>query len=623
MAWYNDWIKSTVKDELDDLLKAASPDDVPEKRDVTPDDDNPEIGRKAILTDPFFAQSSQQTLYKYKVSRLSNKTLKDVSLRDWLISAIIQNRCDTLIRFARPQIRKFDMGFRIVKISENEEYTADERQEIENLQAFIYNCGRLENTPDDDKMLFGEFVKLIVRDALTFGHIAVEKVKTRGGALHRFRPLPAENLYLINKTMSKEQVADTIKQAKPYSEPKSNNDPIGAYTVNEPQIDYYKYVQMSGDNRPLAIFGDEDMIFRLFNPQNFADSNGYAYSPLELAIINITNHMNTEQYNSNFFTHGQAAKGVLHLKGTVTQSQLTAFRRQFYNLINGSQNAWRTPIIAGLDGVEWVPMAGGSKEMEYLNYNMHLMRAICTQFQIDPVELGLDLLVTGGKAFASKDGNMAKVEFSRERGLYPLLMYIEDVVNRDILSAIDPEYAKKYKFQFEGYTDETPQTEIALLQAEMTVNKSMNDLLAMARKDKIKHPVGDLNMNAAFWAVAEKNMTRGEIRETFFGDKGASKKKELQYIPGDPMFLQWQTLLFQIDQQSKMAEQQQAQAQAQQEAQAQQAQLEEGQHGREQEKHQAEMAQLKGQAAFNATQHAKSTHSTKDVVGKNLKNPLE
>ena len=615
-GWFDNWIKNTVKGELDDLLKTAHPDDVPEKRDTTPDDGDPEIGRKAILTDPFFAMQSQQTLYKYKVSRLSNKTLKDVSLRDWLISAIIQNRCDTLIRFARPQIRKFDMGFRIVKISENEEYSDAERQEIENLQSFIYNCGRLENTPDDDKMLFGEFIKLIIRDALTFGHVAIEKVKTRGGALHRFRPLPAENLYLINKNMSKEMIADTIRQAKPYSEPKSDNDPIGGYVVNEPQLDFYKYVQMSGDNRPLAIFGDEDMIFRLFNPQNFADSNGYAYSPLELSIINITNHMNTEQYNSNFFTHGQAAKGVLHLKGTVTQSQLTAFRRQFYNLINGSQNAWRTPIIAGLDDVQWVPMAGGSKEMEYLNYNMHLMRAICTQFQIDPVELGLDLLVTGGKAFASKDGNQAKVEFSRERGLYPLLMYVEDIMNRDVISAIDPEYSKKYKFQFEGYTDETPQTEIALLQAEMTVNKSMNDLLALARKDKIKHPVGDLNMNQAFWAVVEKNMTRGEIRETFFADKGASAKKELQYIPGDPMFLQWQTLLFQIEQtkmqtkqQEEQMKQQGEQAKGQQDQQAQQAQLDQGQHDREEEKHKAEMQQLKGQAAYNASMHGKSTQS--------------
>lgn len=602
------------------------------------DDDATQIGRKAILTDPFFTQVSGQTLFKYKLSRLSNKTLKDVSLRDWLVSAILQNRVDIILRFSRPQLKKFDMGYRIVKHDLTEEYSEAEREEIENLQAFIYNCGRIDNTPDDDRMLFGEFLKLIVRDALTFGNITVEKILTRRGALHRFRPIPAEGVYHINKEAGKQQIEEHIRSIRPIVEPKSDNDPEVDYQFNPPDLDYYKYVQVSYDNRPLAVFGDEDMIFKLFNPQNFQDSNGYCYAPLEMAVMNITHHMNTEHYNSNFFTHGQAAKGVLHLKGTVTASQLTAFRRQFYNLINGSQNAWRTPIIAGLEDVQWVPMAGGSKDMEYLNYNMHLMRAICTQFQIDPVEIGLDLLVTGGKSITSQDGHASKIEFSREKGLYPILMFIEDLINSCIIPAIDPLYAKKYKFQFEGYTDETPQTEVALLQAEMTVNKSMNDLLKAARKDVIDHPVGDLPMNQAFWALVEKNMTRGEIREEFFNDKGAAAKKELQYIPEDPAFLNWQQMLFQMEQtknqDAQMQEQAQAQqAQAQAEAQAvdHQKQLDEGQHEREEEKHKAEMNQVKGQAAYNAVQHGKSTAelakqtgntSAARVHGKNIKNSL-
>ena len=496
----------------------------------------------------------------------------------------------------------------------------------------------MDNTPDDDKMLFGEFLKLIVRDALTFGNITVEKILTRRKALHRFRPIPSEGVYHINKDAGKQQIEEHIKAVRNLYQPKSDNDPATDYEYNMPDLDYYKYVQVSYDNRPLAVFGDEDMIFRLFNPQNFQDSNGYCYAPLELAIMNITHHMNTEHYNANFFTHGQAAKGILHLKGTVTSSQLTAFRRQFYNLINGSQNAWRTPIISGLEDVQWVPMAGGSKDMDYLNYNMHLMRAICTQFQIDPTEIGLDLLVTGGKNITSTDGHASKIEFSREKGLYPILMFIEDLINKDIIPAIDPIYAKKYRFQFEGYTDDTPQTEVALLQAEMTVNKSMNDLLTAARKDKIKHPVGDLPLNQAFWALVEKNMTRGEIRETFFGDKGASKKIELQYIPEDQMFANWQQMLFQIEQTKKQEEQMEQQMQAQQtqaEAEANAAQhqqvIDKGQHKREGEKHKAEMNAVKGQAAYNAVQHskttaelAKETGNTKstNVGGKNIKNPL-
>ena len=603
MAFWDNWLRDGVRKELE-LLNKGDADQVPEKRDEMPDDDDPEIGRKAIVADPFFTQQSQQTIFRYRISRLSNKTLKDVSMRDWLVSAIIQNRVDTLARFARPQTRKFDIGYRIVKRNASEEYTPEEKEEIDNLEDFIYNCGRITNTPDDDRLLFNDFIRMIVRDALTFGNVTVEKIKTRRGALHRFRPVPSESIYHINPNAPRSQVEDHVKAVKNTFKPQSDNDPRIGYVVNEQPVDYYKFIQVSYDNRPLAVFGDEDLIFKLYNPQNFADGNGYCYSPTEMAIINITNHMNTEHYNSNFFTHGQAAKGILHLKGTVTQSQMTAFRRQFYSLINGAQNAWRTPIVSGLEDVQWVPMAGGSKEMEYLNYNMHLMRAVCSQFQIDPMELGLDMLVTGGRA-ANMQGHETKIEFSREKGLYPLLMFLEDFINSSILPAIDPEYSNKYKFQFEGYTDETPQTEVSLLQAEMSVNKSMNDLLSAARKKHIKHPVADLPMNAAFWGVVEKNMTRGEIRELFFGDKGAAKKQELQYIPGDPSFLHWQQMLMQIEQTKLQQQAQKQQAKAQAEEQQQQAELEQQKHAREKEKHDADMAQLKGQAAYNAIQHGK------------------
>jgi hypothetical protein len=252
----------------------------------------------------------------------------------------------------------------------------------------------------------------------------------------------------------------------------------------------------------LAAFGDADLIFKNFNPQNFADSMGYCYSPLELAIINVTNHLNVENYNANFFTHGYAARGILHLKGTVTQTQLSNFRRQFYSTITGTQNAWRTPIVSGLDEVQWVQMAGSAKEMEYINFNNHLLRAICTQFQIDPVELGLDYLASAnGRAPSQQANNEYKIEYSRERGLYPILMFIEDLVNRDIFPSISPELSNKYKFEFTGYNDETAQTNVALLQAEMSVHRSMNDLLRETRKDPIALPIADLPLNQAFWAL--------------------------------------------------------------------------------------------------------------------------
>lgn len=655
MAFWNDWLKKSIQGEIDGLLKAdgittegqAAPpairgaytaDQLPQ----TPEqhDASAQIGRK-MVDDPYFDQLTSQINHKHKMSRLTNRTLKEVSVRDWLVSAIIQCRVDTLLRFSRPEHRRFEMGFRFVKKDITSEYSEKELKEIAGLEDFMYHCGRKEGTPPDDRMLFGDFLKLLTRDALTFGHVAIEKVKTKSGGLHRLRPLPAESVYKINKTLTKDQVKqEEISAKQTYNKPLSDNDPKSEQKVNEVAINYYKYVQMSYNMRPLAHFGDEDMVFKNFNMQNFADSAGYCYSPLELAIINVTNHLNVENYNNNFFTQGYAARGVLHLKGTVTQAQLMNFRRQFYNSISGQQHAWRTPIVAGLDEVQWVPMSGSAKEMEYINFNNHLMRALCTAFQIDPVELGLEYLASAnGRAPMQQANNEYKIAYSRERGLYPILMFFEDLINSEIVPAIDKDLANKYKFVFTGYTDETPQTEIAQLQAEMTVWKSMNDLLVQAQKPKIKLPVADLPMNQAFWAIVEKNLTRGEIREHFFNDKGASQRRELQYIPGDPAFLSWTQTLLAIDNAKK---QEAAQAAAQQ-SEAQQAQLEqqkaeqehrhaEAAHDRDQEKHDMEMEQLKAQAAADAVHHgsnplqesAAEFGATKPTFpgGKAMKNPL-
>ncbi|MEM4726216.1 MAG: phage portal protein [Nitrososphaerales archaeon] len=627
MAFWNDWLKKQIKEEIDDLLKADgittegsdaptpvrgpySADSLPE----TPEDHDAsrQIGRKAIIDDPYFENLTSQVNYKTKMSRLSNRMLKEVSVRDWLVSAIIQARVDTLLRFSRPEHRRFEMGFRVVKKDKNTEYTQEELNEIAAIEDFIYHCGRREGTPADDRMLFGEFLKLITRDALTFGHVAIEKIKTRGGGLHRFRPLPAESIYLINKRLTKEQIKNQEKSSRQiFGKPLSDNDPKNDQEVNEVPIDYYKYVQMSYNMQPLAHFGDEDLIFKLFNPQNFADSNGYCYSPLELAIINITNHLNVENYNANFFTHGYAARGVLHLKGTVTQAQLMNFRRQFYNSISGQQQAWRTPIVAGLDEVQWVPMSGSAREMEYINFNNHLMRVICSMFQIDPVELGLDYLASAnGRSPMQQANNEYKIAYSRERGLYPILMFIEDLINSDILPAIDKSFAEKYKFIFTGYTDETAQTEIAQMQAEMTVWKSMNDLLVQAQKQKLNTPAADLPLNQAFWALVEKNYTRGEIREIFFGDKGASQRKELQYIPGDQAFMAWQQTILAIENAKEQKKQLAAQAEAQAQQQDQEAKMKQekhehaiAEHNRKEEKHRMEMERLKAQAAAAAAEH--------------------
>ncbi len=613
MAGLRDYLKDKLKGEIDELMKADGDKLItkPEKPDLSSDD----IGRKSLLEDPYFDQYAQHTIFKNKRSRLSNKLLKDMSLRDWATSTIIQTRCDTMLRFSRRQVKRFDTGYKILKRDRNSDVTPAEAEEIRILEDFIYNCGMVKGTPEDDKMLLGDFLKMCLRDALTFGQVTVEKVKTRKGSLHRFRPVPAENVYHINKKASKKQIKEELQTSKYLLKPGSDNDPRSAEEINEQLLEWYKYIQVSHDNRTMNVYGDEDLIFRLFNPQNFADSNGYCYSPVELATINITNHLNVENYNAKFFTHGYAARGILHLKGTVTQSQLTAFRRQFHNTISGVQNAWRTPIIAGMDDVQWIQLSGSAREMEYISFNDHILRSLCAQFQIDPAEIGLDYLSSPtGKAPMQQANNEYKIAASKERGLQPILMFFEDMINHDIIPTIDIILSEKYEFKFMGYTDQTPLTEVNQMQAEMSVHATMNDLLKQVQKNKLDTPAADLPMNEAFWAIVEKNYTRGEIREKFFNDKGASERKELQYIPADPGFMAWQQLILTVDQQ-KM----------QNKVQEQEAHMESEQHSREGEVHDAQIDATKNQAAHSAVDAGKAAGLAQQALtigGKKVANPI-
>lgn len=1010
-SWFDDLRKSII-DSLKSDIKQATLSGLEEPLEKASSENSEAVGRKALLLDPFYENTSANYyLTRGKLSRISNKTLKDISVRDWLVSAIIQVRVDTLLRFSKPTHDRFKMGYRFSR-RDGEQLTQEDRENISFLENFVYNCGRTDNLPPGDNMNFGEFLKLVVRDALTFGYIGVEKVLTRSQSLHRFRPIPAETLYRVNPQNSKQVVEQTEENARAvYHRKKSDNDPKSEGVIYPRDIDYYKYVQVTSDGNPIAVFGDEDLIFKLANAQNFADSNGYCISVVEQAVIMITSHLNVENYNCylpgygriqmadgsinlienvdkdqqvvshtgrhrrilktmnrhysgqvinikpmgmlahkvtpehpflvidrldhrnnkrgalkdpspqwreakdlhhkdlvlipkvrsdnskliidlskladsvidgkavvdnriskyrnqpwdldleideewgwflglyagdgclhsgvdghvvridlgsheqryadrikelmlrygvmtttsthsvsnkclqvyvhskmvaricnllipglsetksinpiltnapasvrtaficghidadgtvsnagdavastvsanlaigianicnslgfllkvtneymmyyprgsltslgvselkgrklanisrhsfyhdcgdyfgvrvsylqsehyegpvynieveednsylcnmiathncNYFTHGYASKGILHLKGTVTQNALAAFRRQFYNTISGTQNAWRTPIVAGLDDVQWVPMSGSAREMEYINFNSHLMRAICAQFQIDPIEVGLDYLTSanGRAASSAKESGQFKITYSRERGLIPLMLMIEDLINNDVMRAYDQELADKYVFKFHGYDDNTAQTDVALRQAQMTTFASMNDLLVAEGKSKINHKIADVPLNQSFWGLVEKNMTRGEIREFFFGDKDASKRPELQYIPADAGFQAWAQMLVTISAQKKQMKDQAAAQQQQQEQAEHEKQLQLQQEQREQEKHDTEMSTTEDQKAQAAVNYQQSLHESGKLFGAThathigghiLKNPM-
>lgn len=160
-----------------------------------------------------------------------------------------------------------------------------------------------------------------------------------------------------------------------------------------------------------------------------------------------------------------------------------------------TRNAFRPPIIGIADDVKWVELAQSNKDMEFDNWMHYLIRICCAVFQIDPAEINFDISKVSSSTL-NESSNEQRIKASRDKGLKPLLDYIENILNNDILRSWDSKLADKYEFKFVGLDAETRKEEIERLSKEVATWKTLNE----ARVEQGKEPIedGDLVLNATY-----------------------------------------------------------------------------------------------------------------------------
>jgi hypothetical protein len=267
----------------------------------------------------------------------------------------------------------------------------------------------------------------------------------------------------------------------------------------------------------------------------------------------ITSHLQIENHQKMYFTHGFASRGVLVIQGDVTPNQLRTLQAQWTNQTAGPTSAWRTPILAGIQGVQWQPLVVNARDMEYAVYQDHVLRTIHACFTIDPEETGFGYLSkpTGQRSAMSESSNQWKITMSRDKGLRPILRRIESIVNEEILKSWRPDLADKYEFMFIGLDAETQEEEIQRQQAEVQLHTTINEVREQAEKEPLEIG-GGLILNPLLLQTLQANMTKGMFMEKYMNIKGAADRPDLQYIP-DPLWFQWQQFQMSLMQQQAAA----------------------------------------------------------------------
>jgi len=402
-------------------------------------------GYKSYIFDPW--QFNQQLGYKYKPENLTYRHLRNMA-RTPVGRSVIGTRIDQICRFGQPQTDEQAVGWMIRKKrglfdNKKKELTKEEQYRIEDITEFILHAGVLEDKWG--RVSFDQFLRMTMKDSLELDQMTYEIRRTRNGKLYSFMPTDGATYRLSDNFTQKEE-----KRVK-----------INGY--------FPTYVQIY-ETQVVSEFYPWELCFEMRNRTTDILQNGYSISELEDLVKIVTWMLYGDSYNGMFFSQGSSPKGILKVSGNIDTQKLAQFRQQWQTMMSGVSNSHKTPIIES-DKMEWIDLQKNNRDMEFKEWNQYLRGMFCAVYKIDPSEIGFPY--TGGKggSLFGEQGQKQRTDFSKEKGLKPLLKFRQYDITKYLVSELDP----AYEFVFTGLDPEDEQQSVDLdvkrIQNWMTVNE--------------------------------------------------------------------------------------------------------------------------------------------------------
>jgi len=480
--------------------------------------------------------------------RLADIEHKDIAQLDPYISAIISKRTSQATIVSRPSDSKFDKGCRVYEIGPLKQDDFDDlkqfkqHQNIRQIQMgsimeWMQTCGNddkeLLNTlfvnadPTFKTCTLPEFVAAQVRNLLTFGRCGTQIFRDDSGLPVLFRPLAIETIYIgdpgqtLTLATRDEVAEDSIEDANALN------------AMPEEAKPQYYVQRIEGNN--VNVWTEDDIKIWYFQKQAYFDLNGYPLSPIELAIYMVFIHQQTLGYLRNQFIKGMATKGIINIESTssspageLSDEDLDNLRRDFHNYLTRNDNSAVTPIISGPVKINFVPLSITPQDMGFLQLEEHIIRAICSAFQISPQEMGYGNLSIG-QGGLTQSNKQEEIIRGEETGLRMLLDVIFDGLN-EILYENFPEAKELYRLTYVGVGEDTRDAAIQRQIAELQTTATLSSLWADSEKTTPVPYGGDVPLNNVFHQNVVPYMKYGVFMEMFFGEDGASKKPEYDFI---------------------------------------------------------------------------------------------
>lgn len=461
----------------------------------------PAADTKAYYENPI--RMAQSMDYKDKPTSLSYNILYQMSVKNSVIAAVLNTRINQVSTFTKPSRFSTDgIGFQI-KLRDPLAVPTDEQQDMfRAIETFLENCGYNKDNSRDD---FDTFIRKIVRDSLTYDQLCFEIVPDRRGR-------PAEILAVDASTI---RAASENYEGETFwgNAPKNSSEPI-------------KWVQIV-DGSVVSWFTANELAFGVRNPRSNINMQPYGFSELEMLIQQITSHLYAEEYNAKYFSQGGTTKGIINIKsdpnGIGNKEQLESFKRQWRAQVNSMTGAWKTPVLQVPDGIEYISVNQSNRDMEYSQWVNYLINIVCAVFLIDPAEVNFSN--NGGAAAQSsvfETSQEQKLKHSRDKGLKPLLRFIEATINKHIISR----FSQDYVFCFTGLDEKSEEEKAELDSKYVKTWKTINEIRKEHGEKPLEH--GDVILDASYINYIQQKEAADQAQGMGGGYMGMNPGEDLQ-----------------------------------------------------------------------------------------------
>lgn len=508
IALHNRLQKSLTSESFEEVMKAQA--FIAEQQKNARRAPQPEI--KSILWNPSEIGFNGKG-YRDPNNGISFGTLNRMG-EIFIVKAIINTRIEQVQNFLKYSLDDQKPGYQIrYKKSPGSEGSEDKELNVKDKKIVDYIVKFLEEGGENDKWEcednFQEFTRKVLRDSLVLDQMTFELVRARNMNLKKYRAVDAALIRQLD-----------------------TNDPRYAQMFeNFRWHGYLPRYAMVWDGQIIrhpvtneyVVFYPWELGYGVRNKTTNVLRNGYGCSELETLIEIVTWILWGMQYNGNFFKQGSQPKGFINVKnGNIDQGTLNEFRQDWKQTMSTVYNSHKIPVIQGID-LEWIDLQQTNRDMEFTEWIKFLLVIACAVYRMDPSELGFQF--QDAARIFGQEGQKERLDHSRQKGLTPLLVFYQNVLNKYIISEIDD----RLELVFTGIEieDEAAQVELDKKKSEAGF-VSLEDMFEKYSGRKF-NPEKDTILNTVYQSAQSNKMMGGEgMNQIVDDEEGKDSPKTAQ-----------------------------------------------------------------------------------------------